>query len=467
MPEKNLNEVSRQAHEYYEKGLTSLERDALDSAIHFLSEALTFEPGFFKARQLLRVAQIKKSKGAGAMNKMFGSITGSPALVMALANVKKDPAKAMVAVEKALSSNPYNIQALRTLAEAAEKMDLPITAVFAYETAKEAHPDNINILMQLGRLYQLINQSNKAVTCYERILELQPSHADAFKGLKDATANDAMKRGQWEEAESYREIIKDIEEAEGLEQAGRIFKDEDIIRAQMENIYKLAQEQPQNVTHWKKLGDFALQINLFDHAIDYYQRALQLTQGTDGTIEKLLSETRVKKSACFIHEKEALLKTDPQNESLQQEISALKEEQEKMILEFCESRAKRYPNDPDIRYELGQIYFQHNLIDKAIAEFQLASANPKYKIACAYWLGKCFRQKGMLDMAIQRLKSAAEQAVIMDALKKDILYDLGTIYEQMGKGEDAITQFKIIYDVDANYKDIAKKIEDYYRKQSG
>lgn len=465
MPEKNLNEVNKQVRDLYEKGLASIERNALDAAMHFFTEAITFEPGFLKARQALRIAQIKKSSSGGALSKVFGSVTSSTALATAMANVSKNPTKAMEAAEKVLASNPYNVQALKALGQAAANAGYSATAIFAYETAREGSPKNVSVLLELGILYQDAHESDKARDCFEQILKIDPNHREAYSRIKDTTANEAMRKGKWEEAESYRDMIKDIDEAVSLEQAGKITKDEDIVRAQMADVYKQTQQQPDNVAHWKKLGDLSVMINEFDYAIQYYQHAFGLTKNADGTIDNLISETKIKKVQFQLRQKESELAANPGNEALTQEVANLNQEYEKTVLEECEARARRYPNDLDIRFELAQIYYKNGLIDKALKEFQVASANPKNKVSCFNWLGKCFKEKGMLDMAIQRFKSASEQALVMDGVKKDILYNLGLTYEQMGKRSEAIEQYKVIYDVDIEFKDVSKKIEDFYREQ--
>ena len=50
-------------------------------------------------------------------------------------------------------------------------------------------------------------------------------------------------------------------------------------------------------------------------------------------------------------------------------------------------------------------------------------------------------------------------SVLMDNNKKEIIYNLGETYEQMGKKDEALTQFKKIYEVDINYRDVSKKIQ--------
>ena len=37
----------------------------------------------------------------------------------------------------------------------------------------------------------------------------------------------------------------------------------------------------------------------------------------------------------------------------------------------------------------------------------------------------------------------------------------------MGKRDEAIEQFKLIYEVDSSYKDVEKKVDDYYAAGGG
>jgi len=39
------------------------------------------------------------------------------------------------------------------------------------------------------------------------------------------------------------------------------------------------------------------------------------------------------------------------------------------------------------------------------------------------------------------------------------------VLETMGKKEEAIEQFKLIYESDIGYRDVAKKVDDYYAGQ--
>lgn len=465
MPEKTIQEISKTAKDFYEKGRVAVERKNYEDAIHFLGACLEKEPGFLQGRKLLRVAQIRRTQGGGAISRLFGSVGGAPALAKAMANLKKDPAKALQAAEKALESNPSNVQALRLASQAAEQMALPQTAVFLMECAREINPEDVGLLMELGRLYQESGQAHKGRGCYEKVLELEPSNAEAFKGLKDATANEALDQGGWQNADSYRDMIKDKQEAISLEQAARIFREEDAVRTRMADVFKLTQQEPLNVSNWRELGELALSVNEFDYALQCLEHAFELTGRADMNLEKKISEARVKRLALAIEAKEEAAAQNPADATLRAELDALKAERDRVRLEDCESRARRYPNDLDIRYELAQLYFRAGLVDKALPEFQLASGNPKNKNVCNLWTGRCFRQKGILDLAVTRLRQAAEASLVMDNLKKEILYELGDTLLQMGKHAEAIEEFKALYDADVNYRDVAQKVEDFYRAQ--
>ena len=82
-------------------------------------------------------------------------------------------------------------------------------------------------------------------------------------------------------------------------------------------------------------------------------------------------------------------------------------------------------------------------------------------------LGQCYREVGMLDLAARQLDEAAREMMVMDATKKDILYNLGLVYEQMGDANKYIETMKQIYEADYGYRDVAARVESSYRKSAG
>jgi hypothetical protein len=68
----------------------------------------------------------------------------------------------------------------------------------------------------------------------------------------------------------------------------------------------------------------------------------------------------------------------------------------------------------------------------------------------------------MLDLAAKTLTDAASEIPGMDGTKKDILYNLGLVYERMSNVEKSLDCMKQIYEVDYGYRDVAARVEASY-----
>ena len=78
------------------------------------------------------------------------------------------------------------------------------------------------------------------------------------------------------------------------------------------------------------------------------------------------------------------------------------------------------------------------------------------------YLAKCFERRGMNDIAARKLQETLKEKLVFDDEKKELIYTLGCIFEKMGKREEAIEQFKLIYEIDIGYKDVSAKVDAYY-----
>jgi tetratricopeptide (TPR) repeat protein len=111
---------------------------------------------------------------------------------------------------------------------------------------------------------------------------------------------------------------------------------------------------------------------------------------------------------------------------------------------------------------MGVLYYQVGKYSEAIQEFQKAQQNPHKKLASMGYLAKCYAQKKMYDFAARTLQNAIKEKQLFDEEKKDFIYSLGNVLESMSKNAEAIEQYKLIYEVDSSYKDVAAKVEASY-----
>jgi len=162
---------------------------------------------------------------------------------------------------------------------------------------------------------------------------------------------------------------------------------------------------------------------------------------------------------------EKRLESNPQDASAQAELEKLRAEERAFRLEQCEGLVQRYPNEYSYRYELGELYFEDGETDKAIKELQMALRSPKVRVGALILLGKAYLAKGFHDLAAEQLTTAKSEIPGMTDQKKDVLYELGSAYEQQGDMDKAMVEFKALYGADISYRDVAQKIDAFYSKK--
>jgi tetratricopeptide (TPR) repeat protein len=393
------------------------------------------------------------------MKRGTAMLTTLPQLGMGWKALKSDkPKEAMLCAYKMLNQDPTNTQGLDLLIRAMQEMEIFEVAVLAAEAAVASSPSNPEFLRTLAKLYRAAGQPSRALDAYERMLELEPNDPDVLRDMKDTHTELHMEETKIEEVKSYRDMIKDKDEAVNLEQEAKVVRSEERIDDLIVDVQTRLEQQPNNVSLVRKLADLYMQKNDFDNAEKCLAAALK-QEGSDPSLEKMLGDLRVRRVDSQIKKLKAELETKPEDAQLRQQLAELQSQREQLRLEETEARAKRYPNDLGIRYELGVLYFQRGIINKALEEFQQALKNPQNRIHALNYLGLCFRHEKHSDLAIKQFEIAEKEYVLMDNLKKEIIYNLADTLEQMGKNKEAKDQFLKIYEVDINFRDVAQRIK--------
>jgi tetratricopeptide (TPR) repeat protein len=171
------------------------------------------------------------------------------------------------------------------------------------------------------------------------------------------------------------------------------------------------------------------------------------------------TETKNIRLDSGIHTKQEELAANPANAvALQNEITALEGELDQLKLSEAARLVERYPNDLMYRFDLGVLYMKMGNVEGAVEQLQKSRGQPQRRVASLNYLGQCYQQMGLHDMAIETFKEAIADLPTMDGLKKDLLYNLGCAYELMGDQEQAVAAFKEIAKVDFSYRDVREKI---------
>ena len=468
MPVKSEKELSEQLRSHWLKAVAAIELRNFGYAISLLQGILKQEPEFLTGRQLLRRSEVTKQKAE--KKALFNISTAALSIMKAQRELKKDPKRAVEMIEKILEDEPYHRQANLILKQAAVAAGWPEIGVFALRTVLEEKPRDTKILYELGRLYQELGQSDQEVEVYNRIAEIDPLDAEAVRLGKDSAARASMKTGGWTQAESYRDLLKDKSAAVSLEQQSRMALGGESLEQQIEETYARHQAEPQRVDLARKLGALYEQKEDAENAVAWYQYAANLTNGSDETLVRKVSDLQRAQSEREIAAHEEFLanhRPDAEDYSARSEALVLaKKKRAELLIDDARKRSERNPTDLQLRYELGEYLLQAGRFREALPELQRGRQNPNARLKAMNLLGRCYRELGMLDLAAKQLEDAAKEITTMDAMKKEIVYNLGLVYELMGEAEKSVAAMKQIYEADYGYKDVAARVESSYERKS-
>ena len=465
MAEIELTGLPREMRQLHTKGMEALQRDNFDYAVDLFMQVLKHAPGCVDCRKALRHAQLGKAgAGGGMFKKMWGSASNAPQVAKGQLALRSNPAEALIIAEQILASDPGNSGGLKLAAEAALAMEMPRSAVLSLEVLARNHPKDKETVIQYGTALADIGEVAKAERVLVDLQRQMPIDQDVNQALKNLSARRTMNEGGYDKADkegsSYRDMLKDKVESAKLEQDNRVVKSEDVVERLIgEYETRLAGADAGSARLMRSLAELYTQKKRFADALSQYDRLKAIDTGNDPSLDKAITDTRVKLMDFQMSQ------LDPTAEDYPARQAELAAQKQVMQLEECRKRVEKFPTDLAIRYELGVLYFHAGKITEAIQEFQKAQNNPSKRLGSMNYLAQCFAKRGMNDSAVRTFQNAIKEKPVFDEEKKDLIYNLGSVLEKMGKKQEAHEQFIQIYEVDAGYRDVSKKVDDFYAGQ--
>jgi len=461
MPEKSINEISREARTLYTKAQEASQRENGDYAIALYNQVLEKEPGFFDGRKALRLEQFKKAGAkTGFFKKMMSGASSSPLVAKAQVIIRSNPAGAMAIGEQILNTDPNSSSGHKIIVDAAKALELPRTAVLSYDTLIKNSPKDVDLAIEFAHACAEAGDPKKGERLLSDLYRENPTNGELNQALKDLSARTTLTEGGYAALEdgkgSYRDILKNKQEAVLLEQEKRTVKNEDVNDKLIREYETRLQSEPGNLKVVRSLAEIYTEKKQFDKALELYDRVKNSEMGNDPTLEQAITKTKVKQFDAQIEQ------INPFAPDHAQQVEKLKADKLNFQVEDCQKRVEKYPTDFAIRFEMGVLYFQIGKYSEAIQEFQKAQQNPHKRLSSMGYLAQCYAKKKMYDFAARTLQNAIKEKLVFDEEKKEFIYNLAGVLETMGKKDEAIEQLKLIYDVDSAYKDVAARVEASY-----
>jgi tetratricopeptide (TPR) repeat protein len=465
MAEKEISEISRDARILFTKANEAAQRENFDYAIALYNQVLEKEPGFFDGRKALREIQSRKAGGGGGFfKKMLSGASSSPLVAKGQLALRNNPAGALAIAEQILNSDPNSSAGHRLIVQAAQALALPRTGVMSLEILVKNSPKDKSLAIEFANsLVVGGGDTRRAEQVLMELMRSSPNDGELGQALKDLSARKTLDEGGYGALEggkgSYRDILKDKKEAVSLEQEKRVVKSEDTTERLIGEYEARLQTEPANLKLVRSLAELYTQKNQFDRALELFNRVKNSDLGGDSSLERTMANTVVRRYDFQLEQ------LDPAAPDYAEQSARIQTEKLNFQVTECQQRADKYPTDLVIRYELGQFYFQAGKITEAIQEFQKAQGNPHKRLGAMGYLAQCYAKRKMYDLAARTLQNAIKEKPVFDDEKKDFVYNLGCVLDSMGKKEEAVEQFKLIYEMDIGYKDVAARVDAFYAGQ--
>lgn len=177
---------------------------------------------------------------------------------------------------------------------------------------------------------------------------------------------------------------------------------------------------------------------------------------TEGTVEKFLREERKEIFFDLGAELDAVGPAEIQDVkqiSTSEKVSGVDE-----ILKELKETSGPSTVDPHFNYNMGVASRELGFLDDAIEQFQIALNQGQNPFETANMLALCFKEKGMWDQARQALEKALKIQGISQDQRLRVKYELGLLYKEQGKKEEALGIFREISAVDQNFRDAKDEI---------
>ncbi len=139
--------------------------------------------------------------------------------------------------------------------------------------------------------------------------------------------------------------------------------------------------------------------------------------------------------------------------------------------EHVEELVKKNPQNADLRVTVAGFYLDNNLADQAVAQCQEALKIQPDHQGALIMLGNAYKAKGDFANALKNYNRVLElnkdnPMAKIDTRLEEIYYNLGAIYDEQGKPNDAISALKQALAIDKTDSDAHFSLGRIYQKRN-
>jgi tetratricopeptide (TPR) repeat protein len=451
------DEQRNKAQTFFARGKTVADTGQFDYGIEMCLQGLRIDPEAVEAHKDLRLISLKRKASGG---KPLGMIDR-----MKLLRAGKDQKENMLNAEKVLSFDPGNMDAMEALTVAAYKGGFWDTVMWIGEillTANvEANKPELKKFLVLKDVYKDLKRWKLAVRACQYAVQLRPQDMELGQELKNLGVMETMDQGNYLNAKSFRDSIRDKDTQQQLMENERDIRSASFMERKVmeaEQAYKADANEPGKMLKYVEALVSTEQMEFENRAIEVLQEWYDKTK--QFRFRRNIGQINMKMWNRMVRAKREEVKNKPLDEGLKKEFEQLRQDQLEFELSEYAQWAENYPTERLLRFEQAKRLFMLKRFDEAIPLLQEAASDPKLKVDASTWLGKAFFEAGFHDEAAQVLEQAInDYPVRNDDKSKDMFYWRARALEQNNDVDAALKLYSQLAQWQFSFMDVQQRIK--------
>ena len=451
----------KRLHQCYERGVDMAKKGEFDYAHSMFSECVLNDLANLEYVEAMLSNLQKKYRNnkKGARIKGFG---GRGGLKKAIAAEDWDEVFRMGF--DILKSNPWDVQALRAIADGCKANRFNEVELRYLKNALDANPKDLEVNRHCAESLTRMGQFDQAIACWHRIETLDKKNSDAKQRISELTV--AKQTGVMPDGTAIPSAPPAVEPAtEPAEVAPEPSAAQNVsaevpepsAESEIEQLEALVQQDAADVDDYETLTKAYWSVGRHRDALQMLKTALQ-TAGGSIQLRELYEDAHINmiKSQVQIAEQRAAREKTDEAISM---VKRFRTELNRQEVQVYAARCDRYPNDDRLKYELAVRLKRDGNYREAAKYYELARGIPEYRNQATFDLGECCQQLRQYGNALKCYQAS------IDAYSEDqperllALYRGGVLAAALKKYENAEKYLAELVDMDSKYRDAAARLD--------
>ena len=450
-------EDRKKARRFFDHAKSVAGTGQFEYAIEMFIQGLALDPEDLDQHKLLRELSLKRKVSGGKPMGMFEA--------RKYPTSNKDDKLSMLNAERLLAYDPGNANHMMILAQSAFRGGFFDTALWMADmllraNAGAAKPD-VQKFLVLKDIYKGLNDFSQASDACQLALQLRPDDMDLMGEMKNLAAQDAMHKGKYDRAKSFRESIRDIEGQKKEWEDNKDVKTEDILMRKVKDTEAEWRATPDDISRFGKYIDALIATEAMTQeniAIEHLEAMFK--KNKQFKYRARAGEVKIAQLSRMERQLRSELQNNPNDVQKRKELRDFQIDKLKAELDEFKLKVENYPTDATARYNMADRMFRLGQYQDVIPVLQQVRHSPQYRALAGVLLGRAFLEAGFTDEAIDTLKAIIDEYPARgDDKFKDMCYWYGRGLEIKGDIPGALKQYSLVAQMEFKYKDVQERIK--------